>query len=155
MVLANARSVSPTSCLSTSGLGSGAAQAASSRTARTGVRRMADLRMWVARSGDARRGGQVAGGGRENVPDTPARTGTKSRSWPLKAFLLRCGNLLGNCVPVLCYFRNTVAAGRPGRNAMKTELDSLDVRILEQLQRDATTPVADIADKVESSKTVV
>ena len=38
---------------------------------------------------------------------------------------------------------------------MTEPLDALDVRILEQLQRDATTPVADIADKVESSKTVV
>ena len=38
---------------------------------------------------------------------------------------------------------------------MKPELDALDVRILEHLQRDATLPVADIAEKVESSKTVV
>jgi Lrp/AsnC family transcriptional regulator len=38
---------------------------------------------------------------------------------------------------------------------MKAELDALDVRILEHLQRDATLPVADIAEKVESSKTVV
>lgn len=38
---------------------------------------------------------------------------------------------------------------------MNEPLDALDVRILEQLQRDATMPVADIADKVDSSKTVV
>lgn len=38
---------------------------------------------------------------------------------------------------------------------MKNDLDALDVRILDLLQRDVTLPVADIADKVASSKTVV
>lgn len=38
---------------------------------------------------------------------------------------------------------------------MKTDLDALDVRILDLLQRDATLPIAEIADKVASSKTVV
>lgn len=38
---------------------------------------------------------------------------------------------------------------------MTADLDALDVRILGELQRDVTTPVADIADKVDSSKTVV
>lgn len=38
---------------------------------------------------------------------------------------------------------------------MNPDLDALDVRILNELQHDATTPVQDIADKVESSKTVV
>jgi Lrp/AsnC family transcriptional regulator len=35
------------------------------------------------------------------------------------------------------------------------DLDSLDLRILDLLQRDAATPAADIARKVSSSKTVV
>ena len=38
---------------------------------------------------------------------------------------------------------------------MKTDLDALDVRILDLLQRDATLPIAEIAEKVASSKTVV
>lgn len=38
---------------------------------------------------------------------------------------------------------------------MDHPLDSLDVRILELLQRDATLPIADIAERVASSKTVV
>lgn len=38
---------------------------------------------------------------------------------------------------------------------MEHSLDSLDVRILELLQRDATLPIADIAERVASSKTVV
>ena len=38
---------------------------------------------------------------------------------------------------------------------MKVELDDLDVRILQELQQDATTPVADLASRVDSSKTVV
>lgn len=38
---------------------------------------------------------------------------------------------------------------------MEHSLDGLDVRILELLQRDATLPIADIAERVASSKTVV
>lgn len=38
---------------------------------------------------------------------------------------------------------------------MEQLLDSLDVRILDLLQRDATLPIADIAERVASSKTVV
>jgi Lrp/AsnC family transcriptional regulator len=38
---------------------------------------------------------------------------------------------------------------------MKQALDPLDLRILDLLQRDATLPVADIAERVASSKTVV
>ncbi|SFF57346.1 transcriptional regulator, AsnC family [Fontimonas thermophila] len=38
---------------------------------------------------------------------------------------------------------------------MRYPLDALDVRILDLLQRDATLPIADIAERVASSKTVV
>ncbi|MEQ1438125.1 Lrp/AsnC family transcriptional regulator [Fontimonas sp. SYSU GA230001] len=38
---------------------------------------------------------------------------------------------------------------------MKENLDGLDVRILDLLQRDATLPIAEIAERVASSKTVV
>lgn len=38
---------------------------------------------------------------------------------------------------------------------MTEDLDALDLRILDELQRDATTPVAELAERVESSKTVV
>ncbi|MFP5306938.1 MAG: Lrp/AsnC family transcriptional regulator [Gammaproteobacteria bacterium] len=38
---------------------------------------------------------------------------------------------------------------------MDYPLDALDVRILDLLQRDATLPIADIAERVASSKTVV
>lgn len=38
---------------------------------------------------------------------------------------------------------------------MKADIDALDVRILDLLQKDATLPIAEIADKVASSKTVV
>jgi Lrp/AsnC family transcriptional regulator len=41
---------------------------------------------------------------------------------------------------------------RPG---MTPDLDALDLRILDALQRDATTPVADLAARVDASKTVV
>ncbi len=37
---------------------------------------------------------------------------------------------------------------------MRVSLDALDIRILDVLQRDVTTPIADLADKVGSSKTV-
>ncbi|WP_028008232.1 Lrp/AsnC family transcriptional regulator [Solimonas flava] len=38
---------------------------------------------------------------------------------------------------------------------MSLTLDTLDLRIAELLQRDATLPIADIAERVASSKTVV
>lgn len=38
---------------------------------------------------------------------------------------------------------------------MTERLDALDIRILSQLQKDVTTPVAELAERVASSKTVV
>lgn len=38
---------------------------------------------------------------------------------------------------------------------MTYQIDALDVRILDLLQRDATLPIADVAEQVASSKTVV
>ena len=38
---------------------------------------------------------------------------------------------------------------------MSTSLDPLDVRILDALQRDATEPINDLAERLSSSKSVV